>query len=56
MNITRKIKMRWTARNVERIHKWLKINSDFRGWFERDGKRIGYKLCGNGYITFVFCE
>ena len=58
MNIERKIVMRWTQRNVDRIHKWLKLSSDFKGWFNQNGKRRGYKICnsGNMYITFVFCK
>ncbi len=56
MNIERKITMRHTQRNIERIHKWLKIKSDFKGFFSRDNTRLGYKICGIKTITFVFCN
>ena len=56
MNIERKITMKWTERNVERMHRWLRLSSDFKGWFEQGGKRRGYKLCTSKHITFVFCK
>ena len=52
----RKITMKWTQRNINRIHKWLKIKSDFKGFFSRDNFRMGYKICGINIITFVFCN
>ncbi len=52
MNITRKIKVRWTVKNVDRIHRWLNLTSDFQGFLIKDNKRVGYKTCKPGYITF----
>lgn len=57
MNIKCKIRMKWTQRNVNRMHRWFKLSSDFQGWFKRNGERLGYKYISgdNQYITFVFC-
>lgn len=56
MNIERKIKVKWTLRNVQRMHRWLKLTSDFKGWFEQNGKRRGYKILGrDNVMVFVFC-
>ncbi len=56
MNIERKIKVPFSIRNIERMYRWLKLTPDFNGWFERDGKRVGYKMFGRGSIIFVFCK
>ena len=56
MNIERKITMKWTEHNVNRMHKWLKLSSDFKGWFSQNGKRRGYKICKPGIMTFVFVK
>lgn len=56
MNIERKIKMKWTQRNVDRMHRWFKLSSDFQGWFKQNDKRRGYKIGEGRYITFVFCK
>ena len=55
MNIKRKVRMKWTQRNVDRMHRWFNLSSDFQGWFSRNGQRIGYKICSVKQITFVFC-
>ncbi len=42
------IKFKWTQRNIERIHKLLKITSNFDGTFK--GKYSGYKLTNKSYM------
>lgn len=52
MNIDKKIKIKWTFRNVERMHKWLNLKSDFQGFLIKNNKRCGYKTTKPGFITF----
>ncbi len=49
------IEMKWTQRNIDRIFKWLKLESDFAGMLFRNGKAIGYKTAQDGRkIKFCF--
>lgn len=50
----RVITMQWTQRNVDRIHKWLGLVSDWRGHFS--GLYQGYKTVGakTDRISFHF--
>jgi hypothetical protein len=54
----RKLKVKWTQRNIDRVHKWLGIKSDWYGNFQRDNKTIGYKIVTrcNQYMIFNFIE
>ncbi len=58
--LPRTIKVRWTFRNIERIHKWLKIKSDMNGHFyDISGNYIGSKHSGKDhkgqeYLFFEF--
>ena len=54
----RKLKVKWNQRNIDRVHKWLGIKSDWYGNFQRDNKTIGYKIVTrcNQYMIFNFIE
>lgn len=54
----RKLKVKWTQRNIDRVHKFLKIDSDWYGNFKRNGQVIGYKIVSpcNQYMTFNFID
>ena len=55
MEKEKKITCKWTQRNIQRLHKWLNIDSHWNGLFSRNGKVIGYKQANKGQkITFVF--
>lgn len=49
-------------RNINRIHSWLKIKSEFNGCLYRDGKCVGYKdgdsndTEGSCHLVFHFFE
>lgn len=54
---TRKIRIRWTERNLDRITKWLGLHHNFDGTFT--GHYSGYKqrkANDKDYINFVFTD
>ena len=54
----RKVTMKWTQRNIDRINKWFKLDNNWDGTFT-SSLGYGYKLSDSkkwGYIHFVFTE
>jgi hypothetical protein len=51
----RQLRIPWTARNMDRVTKWLRLSYDWQGFILRDGQRIGYKTARDGReICFTF--
>ena len=53
LGMERIIKIPWNNRNIIRINKWLKLELDHKGFFGRNGKRIGYKTDGR-WLKYMF--
>ena len=54
----RVLKVRWNARCVDRVMRWLGLKCDFGGSLWRDSRRVGYKTAGlrNEHVWFHFPE
>jgi hypothetical protein len=51
----RYVRVPWTARNLERMARWLRLEYDFCGFILRDGVRIGHKQNVDcHHLCFVF--
>jgi hypothetical protein len=54
VNDMRHLEMKWTSRNVNRVHKWLNLQSDMSGRLYRNREYVGYKQTGRNNKTIIF--